>query len=170
MDDLLGRKLEGWRIKKVLPHIKGNLLDLGCGMNNLKSHYGSGIGVDIYDWGKVDVIVDDTSKLPFSNEKFDTITLLAALNHIPNREEVLKECHRILKSEGQIIITMIPPFISKIWHFIRQPWDKDQNERGMKEGEVYGFTKKEIFNLFTKAGFIPIKDFLFMLNINRVYI
>lgn len=51
MKDKLGKKLEGVRISTVLPYIKGDLLDIGCGMNNLTKLYGAGIGVDVHDWG-----------------------------------------------------------------------------------------------------------------------
>lgn len=170
MNDFLGKKLEGVRIKKALPHIKGKLLDIGCGMNQLKKAYGSGIGVDVYNWGDVDLVVEDTSKLPYVNNSFDTICIIAALNHIPNRAEVLKECYRLLNNDGVMVITMIPPIISQVWHFLRKPWDVDQSERGMKEGEVFGLTKKTILNLFKNAGFQLQTNKRFMLLVNRLYV
>lgn len=170
MNDILGKKLEKVRINKVLPHINGELLDIGCGMNQLKSAYGKGTGVDVYDWGNVDIVVEDTSKLPFDDNSFDTITILAALNHIPNRADVIGECFRLLKPNGSVVITMIPPIISTVWHFLRKPWDVDQTERGMKEGEVYGLNKSEIVKLFTGQGFKLDLDQGFMLKINRLYV
>ncbi len=151
--DSIGRLLEKNRIKNVLPFIKGRLLDIGCGMNNLVRIYGNGVGVDVFDWGRADLVVSDTSKLPFKDNEFDTITLLAAINHIPNRIEVLKECRRVLKNDGLLVITTIPPFVSRFWHFLRSPWDLDQKERGMAEGEVYGFNKKDLINLVQNEGF-----------------
>lgn len=170
MNDSVGRRLELRRIKKVLPHIEGSLLDIGCGNNKLTKMYGSGIGVDVYDWGNVDMIVEDSAKIDLENNSFDTITILAALNHIPNREKVIAECHRLLHSNGKIIITMIPPVISTIWHFFRTPWDVDQTERGMKEGEVYGMKKKEIINLFEANNFKLLVNSSFMSGINQLYI
>src|SRR5690606_38498932 len=109
MNDPVGKRLELIRIKKVLPHIEGNLLDIGCGNNKLTKLYGSGIGVDVYDWGNVDMIVEDSSRIGLPDNSFNTISILAALNHIPNRENVIRECHRLLQTDGKIIITMIPP-------------------------------------------------------------
>ena len=146
MNGLLGKKLEQIRIEKVLPFIKGNLIDVGCGNNMLTKTYGKGTGVDVHDWGDVDIIVDDTSKIPLDNNTFDTTTIIAALNHIPNRGDVIKEYLRLLKDDGKMIITMIPPTISTIWHVLRKPWGVDQSERGMKEGEVYGMKKNDIIN------------------------
>lgn len=169
MKDVLGKFLMNWRIRTVLPYIHGHLLDIGCGTNNLvKSYRREGIGVDVYQWSDVDLMVDNTAKLPFDSDTFDTVTIIAALNHIPNRCEVLAEAYRILRRTGVIIITMIPPRISRIWHFLRKPWDVDQNEREMKPGELYGLTAKEVRRLLSEAGFDILFEKTFMLGINRM--
>jgi ubiquinone/menaquinone biosynthesis C-methylase UbiE len=157
-----------WRIKAVLPYIRGSLLDIGCGTNKLVKKHGEGIGVDIYQWGEVDLVVENTAKLPFKDSSFDTITIIAALNHIPNRDDVLKEANRLLEKDGIIIITMIPPRISRIWHFLRKPWDADQKERGMAQGEVYGFEQEQIRELLRNAGFDIIIEKHFMLQVNEI--
>lgn len=160
-----------WRTRAVLPHVNGKLLDLGCGINKLIKKYKNGIGVDVFQFGDADLIVKDTSKLPFENKNFDTITILAALNHIPNKAEVLKEVKRVLKDGGKLIITMIPPGIGKIWHkFNKNLWDRDQQIRGMAHEEDYGLTKKEISKILKSAGFKIIKEKRFMLFINRLTI
>lgn len=170
MKDSLGKFLTNWRIKTILPYIKGRLLDVGCGMNQLVRQYGNGIGVDIYQWKDIDLVLENTAHIPFPDKSFDTVTIIAALNHIPNRKEVLKEIHRVLKSKGKIIITMIPPNISRIWHFLRKPWDVDQKERGMKKGEVFGLGKKQIKKLLSQTGFKVIKRKRFMFFINTITI
>ncbi len=171
MKDKLGRFLCNWRINEVLPYIKGDLLDIGCGTNQLVNSYkGKGIGVDIYPWEKDVYVIKDASNLPFKDKNFDTVTIIAALNHISNREEVLFEVNRILKDDGLFIITMIPPVISRIWHFARRPWDSDQTERGMSNNEVYGFYQSKIQGLFSKGGFKIILQKHFMMRINCVYI
>lgn len=168
MKDALGKVLVKWRIRAVLPYVKGRLLDIGCGTNELARVYGNGVGVDVYPWGTVDLVVENTSDLPFDDESFDSVTIIAALNHIPNRQEVLREAHRLLRRDGRIIVTMIPPHLSKVWHFLRRPWDADQKERGMEHGEVYGFTRDEVQSLLKEAGFDVILEKKFMLYINRV--
>lgn len=65
MNDIVGRWLERKRIQKVLPQIEGSLLDIGCGNNKLTKMYGTGIGVDVFDWGDVDMIVEDSSKIRY---------------------------------------------------------------------------------------------------------
>lgn len=171
MKDKVGRVLLGKRIKMVLPYIEGSLLDIGCGTNELvRSYAGKGIGTDVYQWGDVDVVVEDTAKLPFDEKSFDTITIIAALNHITNRAEVLIEAKRVLKDSGKLIVTMIPPKISRVWHRVRKPWDVDQSERGMKEGEVYGINEKELSKLLSEAGFEITLKKKFMMGVNNLTI
>ncbi len=168
MKDTLGKFLVKWRIRAILPYVKGRLLDIGCGTNELVRLYGNGVGVDVYQWGTVDLIVENTADLPFDDESFDTVTIVAALNHIPNRQEVLREAHRLLRRDGRIIVTMIPPRLSKVWHFFRRPWDADQKERGMVHGEVFGLTRDEVRSLLKGVSFDVILEKPFMFYINCV--
>jgi SAM-dependent methyltransferase len=169
MNDFIGKILNNYRINNVMPYIQGKLLDIGCGYNKLVRLYKNGIGVDVFDWGDVDLIVEDTSRLPFGDKSFDTICIIASLNHIPNREDVIRECYRLLTDNGRVIITMLSPGISRVWHKIREPWDEDQAARGMKEGEVFGLTKNAIIRLFSNENFKLIMHYKFML-LNTLYI
>ena len=168
MRDPVGLFLMRWRIRVVLPHVRGRLLDIGCGLNALVRNYGNGIGCDVYDWGDVQCLVEDTADLPFEDQSFDTVTIIAALNHIPNRMDVLTDANRVLAPNGRLIVTMIPPRISAIWHKIREPWDDDQSERGMADGEVYGLTHKQTRNLIENASFSVEDELPFMFWINRL--
>src|SRR5688572_32539589 len=170
MHDALGSALAGMRMKAVLPHIKGRLLDLGCGSNSLVRLYANGVGVDVHPWPGADVVVDDSASLSWESQSFDTVTIIAALNHMPNRKAVLQECRRVLRPEGQVVVTMLTPRTSKIWHWLRAPWDADQLERGMKPGEVYGFTAAEVIGLFASCGFTLSSHRRFMLGFNRLYV
>ena len=169
MKDSLGSLLLRWRIRVVQPYISGRLLDIGCGTNTLvRSYEGTGVGVDVHQWGDVDVLVKDSAELPFENAEFDTVTIIAALNHIPNRNDVLKEAHRVLGEQGTLVITMIPPRVSKVWHLLRKPWDVDQTERGMKDGEVYGLTAAQVSHLLESSGFEVLPKRRCMLRMNGV--
>lgn len=170
MQDKLGKKLALWRTEVVLPKVKGKLLDIGCGNNLLVKKWGNGVGVDVFPWLGVDIVVENCATLPFDDGEFDTITILAALNHIPNRELVLKELHRLLAVDGRVIITMLPPFLSMIWHRLRFLWDDDQSRRGKQEGELYGFTHHQVLDLLTFAGFVMDSKEKFMFNINALYL
>jgi ubiquinone/menaquinone biosynthesis C-methylase UbiE len=165
--DNLGQSNLRKRIDCVLPYIKGELLDVGCGGNYLvKAYNGKGTGVDVHPWDGVDIVIKDSAKLPFENERFDTVTILAALNHITNRDDVLIEAYRVLKKDGIIIVTMLGPKFSKFWHFIRKTRDPDQHERHIDHEEVWGFTDEELVKLLENAKFqVTIKKkFNFGLN------
>lgn len=190
MHDALGKALADRRVKAVLPHVRGRLLDLGCGTNNLVRTYASlsrrrgdaakadrsayaaeaGVGVDVHPWPGADIVVPDSASLAWESQSFDTITIIAALNHMPNRQAVLQECRRILRPDGRVVITMITPRTSRVWHWLRSRSDADQVERGMKPGEVYGFTPAEIVELFSSCGFTLESQRRFMLGFNCVYV
>ena len=111
-----------------------------------------------------------TATLQWESGSFDTITIIAALNHIPNRTAVLDECRRLLRPGGRVVITMLTPRTSRIWHWLRAPWDSDQRDRGMQPGEVYGFTTQQLLDLFKRAGFTLLFSRRFMLGLNGVYV
>ncbi len=153
------------RLRAVSPHLKGRLLDIGCGDNELVRRYGHGVGVDVYDWGGGALILPDCSRLPFQDRSFDTVTILAALNHIPNRAQVLEEVRRLLAEDGRLLITMINPVISYIGHRFIWWWSEDK-ERGMEPGEVYGFWNRDLIALVGRGGFKLAlhKKFVYCLN------
>jgi SAM-dependent methyltransferase len=157
----------------VLNAARGRLLDIGCGTNRLVARYradgGDGIGVDVYPWSGVDLVVDDTSRLAFPDASFDTISFVACINHIPNRKDVLREARRLLKPAGQVLLTNLTPRLSRIWHAWAF-WDADQHERGMAAGEVWGFTHAELVALVAQAGFALVARRRFSWGLNSLYI
>lgn len=161
--------LENERIFSVLPHIKGRLLDIGCGNNRLCNIYGNGVGVDVYDWGGGGMLLNNPYVLPFENDSFDTITMLASLNHIPERKKMLREVKRVLKDDGRVVITMINPIIGFIVH--NALWHSEDKERGMAEGELDGIWNSELKQLFQQAGYHQVsrENFLYQLNNIHIY-
>ena len=158
------------RIAYVLPFVRGRLLDVGCGRNFLVAQYdGGGVGVDVFDWRKGALIVEDTSRLPFRTAAFDTVTILAALNHIVNREAVLREVHRVLKDDGQLVLTMIPPGLSAIGHKLLW-WHGEDWARGMSKGEVYGFDTATLTALVSAQGFMLERHNRFLYRLNNLYV
>jgi len=156
----------------VLNHVRGKLLDIGCGGNLLVQKYGNGIGVDVYPWKGIDILVN-TETLPFHDKVFDTITFMASLNHIPKpvRQKVLVEARRVLKDDGQILITMITPKISYVGHNYLWGWrDPDIKERGMKEGEEWGFTNKELEKILSQCKLKIQFSKKFVYGLNHFYI
>lgn len=163
--------LRSWRIKLVLPHVTGRLLDIGCGNNQLvRSYNGKGTGVDVHDWGDVDLIIEDSANIPLEDGSFETISFIASLNHIPNRESLLNEAYRLLSSSGILIITMIPPRVSFIWHKLRSGSDPDQIERDHHQHELWGITQYDLKVMLHKAGFNVKSEVKFMCRLNTMTI
>lgn len=61
-------------------------------------------------------------KLPFDNDSFNKILFLDVIEHLNNREIVLKECFRILKNGGTMILTAPNK---------ETPWKKFQKNLGL---------------------------------------
>jgi SAM-dependent methyltransferase len=160
--------LQQERINAVWPYLKGRVLDIGAGNNRLIRLYENGIGVEVYDWKGGAMLVNDTAHLPFQNAEFDTVCLIACLNHIPNRGDVLKEAYRILKPGGTCLITMINPWIGFVNH--KLCWYEESHERGMEEGEKDGLWKSEIYDLLHQAGFTHPQDRPFLYRLNCLYV
>lgn len=164
------RSLRDERYDIVRKNLKGRLIDIGCGNNELVKTYGkNSIGVDVYDFGGGAMIVKDTSKLPFENQDFQSASFVACLNHIINRKEVLLEVNRLLKSEGRVYMTMLSPFWGVLRHKLAW-WDPDQHQRGMEEEEDMGLSYKYIIELFNECGFFLVKRQRFILGLNNLYI
>jgi SAM-dependent methyltransferase len=162
--------LRAERIQAALTCCRGRVLDVGCGEGNrLVRQHETGVGVDVYPWPSVDVLCD-TRYLPFADETFDTATFVASLNHIPAREEVLRETHRVLRpGGGRLIVTMINPVVGWVRHKLAW-WDKDQHERGMVAGELYGMQSRDVFRLMEETGFTPVAHGRFLFGLNNVLV
>ena len=158
---------EKYRIKYVLPFIQGHLLDVGCGYNKLVATYNSGVGVDVYNWSGVDVLIGDAAFLPFKDKCFDTVTVVAALNHIPNRDKALIEIRRVLADSGNLLITMINPLVGHVVHFIFRHDEKVRKK--FKHGELKGMTARQVRLELYKAGFKMVKEQYFEFGLNRLY-
>src|SRR5260370_2858780 len=79
------------RVIQAMKVAKGRVLDIGCGAKNFVRSYGNGTRVDIVDWQCCDLVIKDAAKLPFKDGEFDTVSYIACLNHIPNRDDSVKE-------------------------------------------------------------------------------
>lgn len=124
-------------------HIKGKVIDLGCGLSPYKkdvlelgAHY---IGVD---WSNSlhhvvpDVVADLTKTLPFEDNSADTLLSFQVLEHLPTPQSFLSECCRILKKEGCLFLTV--PFQ---WRVHEAPYD------------YFRYTRYGLNHLLSEAGF-----------------
>jgi SAM-dependent methyltransferase len=163
------------RVAMALGRCRGIVLDIGCGTNELARRYrsrqGTAIGVDVHPWPGADVVCD-TTRLPFPDGHFDTVIMLACLNHVPRskRRQVLQEARRVLKGEGRLLITMINPVVGVVVHTIRRRYDPDQLERGMTEEEAKGLWDREVQELLAESRLLLTETVPFVFGLNRLYI
>ena len=159
------------RVIMALTHAKGRVLDIGCGANNFVRSYGNGVGVDVMKWEGCDLQIEDAAKLPFRDESFDTVSYLACLNHIPNREASVRDAWRVLRPGGQILVTMITPTLGRFIHWLRQRNDPDHFERHIEhEHELLGMSESLVRRVLEEAGFRSVVRKRFVMGFNSLYV
>ncbi|MDP3990933.1 MAG: class I SAM-dependent methyltransferase [Candidatus Nealsonbacteria bacterium] len=170
------------RMRQVAKYCKGRVLDIGCGPGNvfIKEFIGEehGVGIDVFPYEGVVNIIEDMTKLPFEDSSFDTLTIIAAVHHIPKskRKVEFAEFIRVLRSGGLLIITEGEP----ITQFLVHKWRKfffglqgklDVNsQRGMAKDEEYCMLKKELLSYLNKPPLKFIKRKRFAWGFSNVYI
>ena len=157
-------------ISKYASHMKGRMLDFGCGSKPYKSLFSVSeyIGVDYENVGhpheneQIDVFYDGKS-LPFENGHFDSILCSEVFEHIFNLEEILPELNRVLKTGGTMLITC--PFV---WNEHEIPHDYARYTRFALDHQLKkaGFETIE----YSKAGnFVTTISQMIVLYFNNTY-
>lgn len=115
---LLEPLLRRLRLQRVISQIPSNakVLDIGCGrsaalLNAIAPRIDHGVGIDFkVSQAKVGNIETIPCKLdqslPFPDQCFDIVTMLAVLEHIEHEAPILQEIHRVLKNSGKLILTV----------------------------------------------------------------
>ncbi len=124
-------------------HLKGRLIDIGCGTKPyeqlLAPYIDEHIGVDhehtFHDKSNIDLI-GTAYEIPSDDSSFDSAVCTAVLEHLEEPEMALRECNRVLKPGGVAIYSV--PFI---WHIHEEPRD------------FYRFSNYGLEYLFNKVGF-----------------
>ena len=128
-------------IKFFSPHLRGKLLDFGCGRKPYETLFSveEYIGVDMQQTGhdhnnsQIDVYYDG-KHIPFPDESFDSLFCSEVFEHVFNIDEVLQEVNRVLKNGAYVLITV--PFC---WNEHEIPYD---NARYSSFGIKYLLEKK----------------------------
>jgi SAM-dependent methyltransferase len=157
--DLQGGSI--WRdLQSVLPHVKGTILDVGCGAQPYRSlvpRTTAYIGIDTvaskdhfgYDFPDTRYFSGD--RWPVSDSSVDFVLCTEVLEHVPDPREFLSEAFRCLTPGGAILLTV--PFAAR-WHFIPHDyWRFTPSGLGRLLGEA-GFENTRVYargNAFTVA-------------------
>lgn len=108
----------------------GTILDIGCGsypLNLINTKFEKKYGLekidndisDIFEKHKINIIkfdMENEEKLPFEDNSFEVITMLAVFEHIEpvNLVQNLSEIYRVLKKDGVFIMTTPAIWTDKI--------------------------------------------------------
>ena len=116
------RRMQAPVVTKMLDLHKENLfLDLGCGGGNFiyeMSKRCKSVGVDINlniknlafaqkNQANLNFMMADGFNLPFKENSFDAILLGGTLQAVKQDNELIKECYRILKEDGILVLYVI---------------------------------------------------------------
>jgi SAM-dependent methyltransferase len=168
-EPLLESFLRAQRLNRVLPYIKGyqncELLDIGCGwearlLKEVEPYIYRGFGVDF----KAPKILTDKirtisvtleDRLPFEDASFDLITLLAVLEHLDHPLSILRECARLLRPGGAILLT-VPSWRAKpVLEFLAFRLGIVSADE-IRDHKRY-FNREDLFELFGEVDSLSIK-------------
>nr|WP_255572991.1 methyltransferase domain-containing protein [Hanstruepera marina] len=163
-----------------MPYINSNdkVLDIGCFDGYLFKEL---VGKPIKNSIGIDPLIEKTiqegnyilikgkfpSDLP-KNERFDCITMLAVLEHLPQavQNKISGDFYNYLNSKGRIIITVPSPFVDKILWVL----SKLRLIDGMSLEEHYGFEVKQVPEIFDSTRYKLLKHKKFQLGLNNLFV
>jgi SAM-dependent methyltransferase len=120
-------RADGWDVRGLEP-------DPGPA-NHSRSKYG------------LEVIGEFLPNAGFSDDEFDAVIMLHVIEHVPNPVEILHEIHRILKTDG-VLIVETPRFDSFMFKFL------GRRERSITiPGHIYFFTTQTLQQILERNGF-----------------
>jgi 2-polyprenyl-3-methyl-5-hydroxy-6-metoxy-1,4-benzoquinol methylase len=180
--------LRRMRIRRVLPVVRSfprcRLLDVGCGwearlLKSVEPYIDSGVGVDSkapeLDGDKLKTVsVTLNDKLPFGDNAFDVVTLMAVLEHLEKPLQILREIRRVLiKPEatggcGGILVGTVPSRAAKpVLEFLSYRL-KIVNEAEIRDHKRY-FNRNDLIDILTDAGFGRVSHRYFQCGMNGFF-
>ena len=153
------------------PRINEKILDVGCGLGHFcryliakNPHIWKVTGMDFSGYAiekasrnKIgeSYVVGTAYKMPFIDNSFDAISAQEIIEHLSDTEAFLKECIRVLKSNGKLFITTPDARESKSIEkdHIREFEIKELNDILSKYGKVSVALSSTIIDRVTKESF-----------------
>jgi SAM-dependent methyltransferase len=145
------------------------LLDIGCGNGSFgeaaAGRFPEVHGVDIAADAvrvaaqrgvKAQLVNVGTEPLPYPSNTFDAVTALSVLQYVIDVQQVLAECHRVLRPNGQFI-ACVPNMRAgwRLWTLaIRGTFPRTSCDSvGVDGGTIHYFTSNTMCDLAVRAGF-----------------
>jgi len=100
-----------WLYPRLCRHLRGRVLDVGCGIGDMVRFRRNTVGVDVnpqaVDFCRnqgLDVRLMRPGHLPFPDRTFDGAVLDNVLEHLEEPLALLAEIHRVLTASGTLIV------------------------------------------------------------------
>jgi len=152
-------------VKQLSLNQNANVLELGCGPGYYSAKVAQKIPdgkltlvdiqqemldmakrrMDSFGISNINYVQADASELPFENDSFNVIFLIAMLGEVPDKEKCIRELHRVLRTGGLLSISeqsYDPHFIqdSKMKHLIGDMFHFEK-EFGISRNYTVNFIK-----------------------------
>lgn len=105
-------------LRDVLPFLKGRVLNAGCGNRDisgfLKKNYAQDVENCDIQSSIPGAIICDLTAIHLEDGRYDSILCNAVLEHVPDAAAVMGEFHRLLRSDGNLVISV--PFLQPYHH------------------------------------------------------
>lgn len=170
LDALAGAgRYKEWLVSRVLPHIGGSVLEIGCGTGTFTRHFAAAakrvLAIDI-DAGFVASARRATGNLPGVTVEradattrqwdgaFDTVVMLDVLEHIADDAALLRSLHAALKPGGRLVLkvpahrALFGPMDSAVGHrrrYSRAGLEAVLTEAGFDAPETRYFNAASVF-------------------------
>ena len=164
--------LQKVRTNMATPYLNGSILDIGCGNGYLAQF----CSPERYHGYEIDPVSINSAikKFPqyrFSpkkpESKFDTIVLLAVIEHIANPEAFVSSILENLKNTGRVIITTPHPSLEWV-HFLGAKAGLFSFHADEEHEQL--FTRKKMTLLAEKTGLKVIYRKRFLFGANQIFI
>jgi 2-polyprenyl-3-methyl-5-hydroxy-6-metoxy-1,4-benzoquinol methylase len=168
------------RLRQALPYLKGSILDIGCGRANVLEYIApeqAYVGVDrdenIYQWLLKNHPEREFHQMNVAKQnlnlgrKFDTILMLAVIEHLTQPQKALRQASAHLNPGGKLLITTPSPLGDRIHRFGAR--FRLFSPLAVKDHETI-FTRESLQTLLSECGLRLEKYQQFLLGGNQLFI
>ena len=173
----LDQTLQKWRMRVAAHWIPdgARVLDIGCHRGEFLDYLGSRIVNSVGIDPLAPEIVSDNFRLVaskfneslgFQPNTFDVVVMLATIEHIPDVEDIAKECARILRPQGRVVLTVPNPIVDKLLGVLKGLRVLD----GMSIEEHQGLDPNSLPRIFGEASLSLLARKGFQLGMNNLFV
>jgi SAM-dependent methyltransferase len=173
----LDRFLQAWRIRVAARWIPvgASVLDIGCFhgelFERLGGRLGPSVGIDPLATARETAGVRllpaaFSGSLPFDDQSFDAVAMLATLEHIADKEPLARECRRVLRPTGRVILTVPSPVADMVIDRLVAVGLL----HGMSLEQHHGFDPRLTPAVFVPHGFRLEHQSRFQLGLNNLFV